>query len=166
MTRPAAWAAALLCAGCALATAAPPQVEVAGVELRGLGLMDQTLGVALCVSNPNASELAFRRIRVAVDAAGRPLADGVSEAPVRLPPHSSVLVPFTVVSTLRNLGPQLLGIVRAGAVEYRVHGFITLDTLRITVPFSRDGRFGLLTGGQDLLAVARPPAALRCAPGI
>ena len=30
----------LLAAGCALATATPPEIEVAGVELRGLGLFD------------------------------------------------------------------------------------------------------------------------------
>ena len=101
-----------------------------------------------------------------MDAAGSPLAEGVSEAPVRLPPHASVLVPFAVASTLRNLGPQLLGIVRAGAVEYRVHGFITLDTLGITVPFSRDGRFELLTAGPAVLADAAAPAVSRCAPGI
>lgn len=67
-----AWTAALLCAGCALAMAAPPQIEVAAVELRGVGLLDQTLDVTLCVTNPNGAELAFRRIQVAVDAAGGP----------------------------------------------------------------------------------------------
>ena len=163
MSRPMAWTlATVLCAGCALATATPPQVEVAAVELRGAGLLDQTLSVTLCVTNPNNSELAFRRIQVAVDAAGRPLAEGVSEAPVRLPPRSSVLVPFTVVSTVRNLVPQLFGVLSSGAVEYRVHGSITLETLGITVPFSRSGRLGLLTGGQQLLADAVAPRTLRC----
>ncbi len=162
MSRLFAWTAALLCAGCALATAASPQIEVAAVELRGVGLLDQTLGVTLCVTNPNGAELAFRRIQVAVDAAGSPLAEGVSELPMRLPPRSSTLVPLTVVSTERNLGPQLLGILRAGAVEYRLHGFITLDTLGIIVPFSRDGRFGLLAAGYGLLAEAVAPPTVRC----
>ena len=139
---------------------------MAAVQLRGVGLLDQTLGVTLCVTNPNASELAFRRIQVAVDAAGRPLAEGASEAPVRLPPQSSVLVPFTVVSTVRNLGPQLLGILATGSVEYRVHGSITLDTLGIAVPFSRSGRLGLLTAGRELLADAISPASLRCMPSL
>jgi len=156
-------AAALLCTGCALATATPPQVEVTAVQVRGIGLLDQTLGVTLCVTNPNNSELAFRRIQVVVDAAGSPLAEGASEAPVRLPPRSSVLVPFTVVSTVRNLVPQLLGVLSSGAVEYRLHGSITLETLGITVPFSRSGRFGLLTAGQELLSDAAAPTGLRCA---
>ena len=139
---------------------------MAGVELRGIGLLDQTLGVTLCVTNPNTSELAFRRIQVAVDAAGSPLADGASEVPVRLPPQSSVLVPFTVVSTTRNLRPQLLGVLGTGAVDYRPHGSITLDTLGIAVPFSRSGRLELLTAGRELLADAVAPANLRCTPSL
>jgi len=125
--------------------------------------LDQTLGVTLCVTNPNNSELAFQRIQVVVDAAGSPLAEGTSEAPVRLPPRSSTLVPFTVVSTVRNVVPQLFGGLSTGAVEYRLHGFITLETLGITVPFSRSGRFGLLTAGQELLSDAAAPTGLRCA---
>lgn len=164
MSRPFAWVAALLCAGCALATATPPQVEVASVRLRDVGLLDQTLDVTLCATNPNASELAFRRVQVAVDAAGSPLAAGTSEAPVRLPPQSSILMPFTVVSTVRNLGPQFLGVLGTGAVEYWVHGSITLDTVGLAVPFSRSGRLGLLTAGRELLAGAIAPAGLRCIP--
>ncbi len=150
--------------GCALVTAEPPRVEVASVQLRAAGLLDQALAVTLCVTNPNASELSFRRIAVGVDAEGSPLAEGVSDTAVRLPPASSVLVPFTVVSTVRNLGPQLLGVVRTGALDYRLHGTVTLDTLGITVPFSRSGRLDLLAAGPGMLADAAMPVALRCTP--
>ena len=152
----------ILCSSCALVTATPPQVEVATVELRGAGLLDQALAVTLCVTNPNTSELSFRRIAVGVDAEGSPLVEGVSDTAVRLPPSSSVLVPFTVVSTVRNIGPQLLGVVRTGVVDYRLHGAITREPLGITVPFSRSGRLGLLTGGQQLLADAVAPRTLGC----
>ena len=139
---------ALLCSGCALVTATPPQVEVAAVGLRSAGLLDQVLAVTLCVTNPNSSELSFRRITVDVDAEGSPLAAGVSDTAVRLPPGSSVLVPFTVV--------------RTGALDYRLHGTVTLDTLGITVPFSRGGRLDLLASGPGMLADAALPTAPRC----
>ncbi len=162
MNRPAAAALlTIICAGCTLVTATPSQVEVAAVQLRGAGLLDQTLAVTLCVTNPNASELSFRRIAVGLDAEGSPLAEGVSDTAVRLQPGSSVLVPFTVVSTVRNLGPQLLGMVRTRALDYRLHGTVTLDALGITVPFSRDGRLDLLTAGPGMLADAMS-SALRC----
>ncbi len=152
-----------LLAGCALVTATPPEVEVAAVELRGLGLLDQALGVTLCVTNPNRTELAFQRVTVAVDTAGAPLAEGASDVPVRLPPLSSTLVPFTVVTTVRNLGSQLLGVVRTGGVDYRLRGTITLaGSLGLTIPFSRGGRLWLLTAGQELLADAIAPTTLRC----
>lgn len=160
--RCAAPAFALLATACALAVAAP-EVEVAGVELRGLGLLDQALGVALCVSNPNDAELSFRRITVAVDVAGAPLAEGVSEAPVRLPPRSSTLVPFAVATTVRNFGPQLLGVVRSGGVDYRLRGRVQLDgALAVTLPFSRAGRLDLLAAGQGLMADAAAPSGTRC----
>lgn len=153
-----------LCVGCALATATPPQVEVAAVELRGASLFEQVLGVTLCVTNPNSSELAFRRIRVALDASGRPVLKGVSDTAVRLPPGASVLVPFTVVSTVRNIGPQLLSVVQTGSLDYRLRGSITLDTLGITVPFNRNGRLDLASAGPELLADALEPRGLRCTP--
>lgn len=145
---------AVLVAGCALATATPPTVEVADVELRGLGLLDQTLGVTLCVSNPNNTELSFRRVTVALEVAGAPLADSASDALVRLPPRSSVLVPFRVVTTVRNLGPQVLDVLRSGGVDYRLRGGVQLDgALAITLPFSRGGRLDLLAAGMRLFTL-------------
>ena len=131
-----------------------PGVEVAAVELRGLGVLDQALGVTLCVSNPNDTELSFRRVTVALDVAGTPLAESTSEVPVRLPPRSSVLVPFTVATTVRNLGPQLLDVVRTGGLEYRVRGRVQLDgALPITLPFSRSGGLDLVAAGMRLLSL-------------
>lgn len=158
-----AWAA--LVGACALATAAPPEVRVIGVELRGVGLLEQELGVGLCVTNPNRTELAFRGVSFAVDVAGAPLAGGVSDAPVRLPPLASVPVSFTVVVTARNLGPQLLGAARAGGLDYRLRGTVApAGAPGISLPFGRSGRLGLSAIGQGLLADAVAPAADgRCA---
>ena len=159
-------AAALLASGCTLLTAAPPQVEVQRVELRGGGLLDQALAVSLCVTNPNDAELAFRRVTVAVDVSGAPLADGASDDAVRLPPHSSVVVPFTVVATARNLGPQVLGALRSGSVDYRMRGTVQLTgALDVTLTFSRSGRLDLLAAGGGLLADAAASKATRCEAG-
>ena len=157
------WAAVLLGSGCTLLTASPPQVEVQQVELRGGGLLDQTLAVSLCVTNSNDAELAFRRVVAAVDVSGVPLASSANNYDVRLPPRSSVLVPFTVVTTARNLGRQVLGVLRTGGVDYRMHGTVQLaGALAITLPFSRSGRLDLLTAGGDLLADAAVPKTTRC----
>lgn len=141
----------------------PPRVDVTGVELRGLGLLEQALGVGLCVTNPNRTELAFRCVAVTVDAAGAPLAEGAGDAPVRPPPLASVPVSFTVAVTARNFGPQLLGTARAGAVEYRMRGTVALaETPGATLPFGRRGRLGPSKIGQELLASTAAPAAGPC----
>ncbi len=153
----------LLAAGCTLLTAMPPQVEIRNVSLRGAGLLDEVLAVELCVSNPNATALNFRRADVGLDVENAPFAQGQSEGAVLLPPRASTLVPFQVVVTNRNLGPQLLGVLRTGGVEYRVHGTVTLTgALALDVPFSRRGHLDLLSAGQSALTYGAAPEATRC----
>ena len=158
----AAIVAASLLGGCALFTA-PPDVQVARVAFRGGDLLDQAFTVDLCAYNPNDRTLAFQRVDAAVDIAGAPFAAGVSNAPVLLPPHQSVLVPFSVSTTTGNMIPQVLGILRTGAVSYRVHGHVMAgEQGGFIVPFQRSGRFDLTTSGSQLIADAGPPAADRC----
>ena len=152
-----------LVSGCALAGGAPPTVDVLDVHLVGIGLTEQQLATTLCVTNPNTTELAFRRVTVALDVAGAPLAAGASDLPVRLPPMSSTPVPFTVVTTVQNLGPQLLGILHGGSLDYRVHGTVTLQGgLGLTLPFSRSGHLDPLAG-LNLASEAADPAPNKCA---
>ena len=156
--------AAACLSGCALATATPPSIDVLDVRLTGIGLTEQQLAVALCVTNPNSSELAFRRVSADFDMSGSPLAVGTSDLAISLPPLSSTIVPFTVVTTVRNLGPQLLGVFRTGDVNYRVHGTVTLQgSFGITLPYSRSGRLDPLATGLDLVARASDQPPSRCA---
>ena len=149
--------------GCALVTATPPSVDVMGIRLVGMGLTEQQLAVTLCVTNPNSKELAFRRVTADLDVAGAPLAAGASDVAVQLPPLSSTTVPFTAVTTVRNLGPQLLAVFRSGAVNYRVHGTVALQgALGITLPFSRSGRFDPVAGGLDWASAASDPSPSPC----
>lgn len=124
---------------------------------------DQSLAVALCITNPNGTALDFRRVRVMVDVSGALLAASESEVPpVRLPPRSSTLVPFAVATTVRNLGPQLLGIARNGAVEHRMHGTVQPDgAVLIALPFSGSGRLDA-TAARGLLADVGTSAGTRC----
>lgn len=157
-------AAAMALPGCAVLTAKPPSVDVLAVHLQGVGLTEQVLGVTLCVTNPNTTELAFNRVNAVLDVAGSPLADGASVLAVRLPPQSSTAVPFTVVTTVRNLGPQLAGIFGSVQVDYRLHGSVSLTGYGgLTIPYSRGGRLDPLTGGLALAGTATDPTPSRCA---
>ena len=148
---------------CALATATPPTVQVLDIHLVDIGLTEQQLAMTLCVTNPNTSELAFRRVTVALDVAGAPLANGASDLPVRLPPLSSTPVPFTVVTTVQNLGAQLLGLARNGSLDYWVHGTVSLQgALGLTLPFSKSGHLDPLASGLYLASAASDPAPSKC----
>lgn len=129
----------------ALATDAPPTVDVLSVRLVSAGLTEQQLKTVLCVTNPNTNELGFRRVTVSLDVSGLPFASGVSDSPIRLPPLSSTAVPFTVSTTTQNIGPQLLGLLQSGSLPYRISGTVSLDgVLGLTLPFSRSGHLDLL----------------------
>ena len=155
---------ALGLSGCALASAVPPSVAVTDVRLTGLGLTQQRLALTLCVSNPNTTALNFRRVTADVDVAGAPLATGGSDLAVLLPPHASTIVPFTVATTTENLGTQLVGVLRSGAIDYRVHGTVVLQgLLGLTLPYSRSGRLDPLAGGLDLADAAASTAPSACA---
>ncbi len=156
-------AVAILLSGCALITDTPPDVEVLDVRLVGIGLTEQQLAATLCVTNPNANEIAFRRVSVALEVAGSPLATGASVLPVRLPPMSSTAVPFTVMTTVQDIGPQLLAVLRTGDLAYRVHGTVSLQgAFGLALPFSRSGRLDLLADGLDLASAATDTTPSRC----
>ena len=156
-------ALAVATAGCALATATPPSIEVMDVRLVGIGLTEQQLAVTLCITNPNPDELGFRRITADLDVSGVPLATGASDFSVRLLPLMSTRVPFTVVTTVQNLGPQLLGIIQTGSVNYRVHGAVSLQgAFGITLPYSRSGRLDPIAGGLGLANAVSDPALSPC----
>ncbi len=157
----------LLGTGCTLVGGARPQIEVASVELRRVGLLDQSLRVGLCAFNPNDQDFAFRQLTVVLDVADAPLAEGVTDGAVLLPAHQSVLIPFDVATTTRNIPPQLLGILSAGAVEYRLHGSVQLaGSLGISVPFSHWGRLDVLSAGPALMVTAGQALLVdRTAPG-
>ena len=153
--------------GCALAIATPPSVDVLDVRLTGIGLVEQQLAVTVCVTNPNSSPLAFRHFTADLDVAGFPVAAGSSDQPVRLAPLSSTVVPITVVTTTQNLGPQLLGIIRAGSLDYRIHGSVSLyGPFGITVPYSRSGRLDPVADGLKLASAAADPTPSRCLSGV
>lgn len=149
--------------GCALAGDKPPSVDVMAVRLVGIGLLEQQLAVTLCVTNPNTNQIRFRRVTTEFDVSGALLATGASNLAVQLPPQASVMVPFTVVTTVQNLGPQLLGILRSGSIDYRVHGTVTFQGgFGITLPYSRSGRLDPLATGLDLASSATDSAPARC----
>ena len=142
----------------------PPTVTVLQGRLVGAGLLDQQLQMVLCISNPNDREIALSHVSFQIQLEDDVMAKGKSEAPLLLPPRGSIPVPFTVDTTLRNLGSPLEAIVTRGSVDYVVSGSVVLrDFSLIGIPYSIHGHVMAATAVGDLLEMqASAPASPAC----
>lgn len=130
-----------------------PTVAVADVHLTEVRFPDQLLAVTLCVTNPNGTALDSRHVTAILDVAGSEFLSGATDVPIRLAPHSSTLVPFTVSTAVATLGPQLLAVGRSGEIAYRLHGTVAIDELgKLALPYDKSGRLDALTFGLQAAA--------------
>lgn len=133
----------------------PPTVGVLDGRLVAAGLLDQQLQLSLCITNPNARDIALNRVTFSFRLGGDRLADGTSQAVFDLPPHGSVAVPFAVATTLRDIGRPIEAILASGSVNYVVSGTVILrDFDLIGIPYTVRGRIGLATVAGHLFDVA------------
>lgn len=114
-----------LLAGCA-APLQKPEVSVAGVELVGIGLVEQRLLLKLSVSNPNDVDLPIAALSFAVDLDGQPFANGAAEQPVTIARHAESQLAVKVVSRLGDVLKQLKAARQNGKLAYRIHGQVEL----------------------------------------
>ena len=135
-----AFAAALL-AGCA-GPLQKPEISLAGVELIGIGLVEQRLLLKLRISNPNDVDLPVKALSFDLDLDGQPFAKGASEQPVVVARHAEAQLDVKVVSRLGDVLKQLRAARENGKLGYRVHGRVELEGAR-SVAFDRSGEVPL-----------------------
>ena len=143
-------------------SAAPPAITVADIRLTGVGLLEQSVLLMLCATNPNRTELDVERVRFVLDVSGSALARGTSNTPIRLPPLASTAVPISITTTDRNLGSQVLSTLRTGSIAYSLDGAVTLPSLPVDIPFSKSGDLSLLSVGVQLAAADQSSAPTPC----
>ena len=132
---------AVLLAGCA-GRLQKPEVSLAGVDLIGIGLVEQRLLLKLRISNPNDVDLPIRALNFDVDLDGQPFAQGASEQPVTIARHAEAQLDVKVVSRLGDVLKQLRSARKNGKLGYRVHGQIELEGSG-SVAFDRSGEVPL-----------------------
>ena len=133
-----------LLAGCA-APLQKPEVSVAGVELVGIGLVEQRLLLKLSVSNPNNIDLPIKALRFDLDLDGQPFAKGASEQPVTIARHAESQLDVKVVSRLGDVLKQLKAARQNGKLAYRVHGQVEFERSAgsSAIAFDRSGELSL-----------------------
>ena len=137
---PLAIVAALL-AGCA-APLQKPEISLAGVELVGIGLVEQRLLLELRIRNPNDVDLPVKALSFDLDLDGQPFAKGASEQPVTIARQAEAQLDVKVVSRFGEVLKQLRAARQNGKLGYRVHGRVELEGSG-SVAFDRSGEVPL-----------------------
>ena len=132
---------ASLLAGCA-APLQKPEVSLAGVELVGIGLVEQRLLLKLRISNPNDVDLPIKALSFDLDLDGQPFAKGASEQPVTIARQAEAQLDVKVVSRFGEVLKQLRAARQNGKLGYRVHGRVELEGSG-SVAFDRSGEVPL-----------------------
>ena len=135
---------AALLGGCA-APLQKPEVSVAGVELLGIGLVEQRLLLKLNISNPNDVDLPVKALSFDLDLDGQPFAKGASEQPVTIARQAETQLDVKVVSRLGDVIRQLKAARQNGKLGYRIHGRVELERSAgpTSVAFDRSGEVAL-----------------------
>jgi|ThiBioDrversion3_1041553.scaffolds.fasta_scaffold162428_2 LEA14-like dessication related protein len=125
--------------------AVPPRVGVADVEVKSLGLFEQTFDVGLRVSNPNDFDITIEGLDFTLEVNGRPFASGVSQVSVRVPAVASAVLRVDAVMESKNLIRQLKTLppaTLAEGVPYRIKGRVKVDKASGWLPFDHAGVYG------------------------
>lgn len=149
-------AVSFLILGCAsVDDVVPPKVNLVNIVPIGAGPFEQRFRVDLRVSNPNDFDIPLNGLSFDIDVNGDYFATGLSNQEVLIPRLDSAVVSAEATASSIDLFRHILGVVRAGAVEYQIKGSALVAGLGTrTVPFEREGKLNLIPdpAGPDRLA--------------
>lgn len=117
-----------------------PEIDLVGVELASLGLVEQRFVLKFRVRNPNAADLVLRRLDFSAELEGRPFGQGNAMEPVRVPGHGEAMLDVTVTGSLRTLLDRARVARQEGRekMSYRILGSVDLENAGV-LPFERKG---------------------------
>jgi LEA14-like dessication related protein len=136
------------CAGLAKQAFQNPIVNLRDVRVMSLGASGGNIELHLGVYNPNNYRLDASQLRynVFVGDSVR-MANGTFEPRTSVQAGDSTIVRIPVSFTYAGLGAAASQLLRTGAVNYRVNGDFTVNSVvgNFTVPYSTTGQFNTLS---------------------
>ena len=142
--------ALLLLSGCASGLQnmlKSPTVELASVQLVGLGFNSQTFLLSFDVANPNGFALPIKAVSYGVKLNGQRFASGETASAFSVPANGASQFAISVDLDLLKTAPHLLSIVRQSVredVAYELDGQLSVDfPLTPPLSFSNDGSIRL-----------------------
>jgi LEA14-like dessication related protein len=134
---------AILLVGCA-GLSKKPEISLAGIDLVGLGLVEQRLVLKLRIRNPNDADMPVNALNFDVELEGRHFANGISEMPLIVPRQGESTLEVKVTSRLGGVLKPLRDALKNGRnrIGYRVYGRVELEGSG-SIPFERSGEVPL-----------------------
>jgi len=144
-----------LLAGCATLTKPweAPEVALAGLRVKELGLTRQTVILTLAVRNPNDRTLPIKGLTYRLKLEGNEIAQGASALDRQIPAFGDALMDVEVTGSLLGLVQQLPGLaLKDRPLDWILSGTTTIADGLLTLPYRYSGQ----VDPKELLARAMP----------
>jgi LEA14-like dessication related protein len=105
-----------------------PTVELAAIDITGLGLQGGMLDLLLDVHNPNSYELRTTRVAAGIYLEGTHFGDAALTRASVLPAGETARIVVPVTFSWSGMGSGASGLLARGGVRYRLDGRLDLDT--------------------------------------
>jgi len=117
-----------------------PEISLAGIDLVGLGLVEQRFVLKLRIRNPNDVDLPVNALNFDVELNARHFARGVSDKPVIIPRQGETILEIKTVSRLGDVLKPLRDAQKNARerIGYRIFGSVELEGFG-SIPFDRSG---------------------------
>lgn len=116
-----------------------PQVNLAGLQIAELGLIEQKFIISLRVTNPNDISVPIDGLNLKLDVNGQPFATGVSNEKVTLPKLGETVVKINVTTNLSSILKQIKTLQKDQALAYTVSGKLFVPLVPGGISFDRQG---------------------------
>lgn len=114
-----------------------PQVNLAGLQVAELGLLEQKFIVSLRVTNPNQISVPINGLNLKLDVNGQPFATGVSDEKVTLKQLSDTVIKVNVTTNLSSIWKQVKNMNKP--IAYSLNGKLLLPMVPGGLSFDRKG---------------------------
>jgi len=123
-----------------------PEVELVGLQFKGLELNRQSFQVSLDVTNPNTIPVPISALSYQIALAGDAFADGSSVEPFTLPANGTERIRLNVGTDLLGTLSRVSNLLRGSAstVGYEISGDFRVDLPLVKpIPFRQTGEIAL-----------------------
>ena len=114
-----------------------PQVNLAGLQIAELGLIEQKFIVSLRVTNPNDINVPINGLNLKLDVNGQPFATGVSNEKVTLAKLGDTMIKVNVTTNLSSIWKQMKSLNKP--LAYSLNGKLLLPLVPGGLSFDRKG---------------------------